>query len=74
MGYRIECDRCDKTESVKTVGELPSRWLQFHDLIRGNGENSMSPPIRGGVFCASCTKDLERWREPIPRCAPAVAA
>lgn len=69
MAYLIECDRCGSTENVTSSAEIPNRWLQFNQIWRGDGSGTHRP-IEGGVFCPSCTSDLEKWRRPIPRCAP----
>lgn len=69
MAYLIECDRCGETEKAKSTSDMPARWLQFNELHRGNGETA-TKPIPGGVFCPSCTKELEKWREPVARPMP----
>jgi hypothetical protein len=67
MAYRIECDRCNGTEKVSAVDELPTKWLQFNTLWLGEGEgNNTEKPISGGVFCPSCVKDLQEWRNRPP--------
>lgn len=64
MAYLIECDRCGKTEKAKSTSDMPAQWLQFNELHRGNSFTA-TKPIAGGVFCPSCVRALEEWRQPL---------
>lgn len=69
MAFRIECDRCGDSERVLTSAGVPKKWLQFNDLVLGDG-CSQEKPISGGAFCPSCVSSLRRWRtEPPARAA-----
>lgn len=66
MAYLVECDRCGKTESVKSAGASePNGWLQFNDLHLRTARSEKVVP--GGVFCPGCVQSLGEWRQPLAR-------
>ncbi len=76
MAYLIECDRCGETCRVAAPTSVtPKQWLQFNDMVLGDGQvDAMKQPIKGGVFCEGCVKDLRKWRQPLPRPVPEYSA